>query len=118
MNTSNYQITIEQDNNTYDNRDVKEFDDLNLKDDLLHGIFSYGFEKPSKIQQKAILPIITSNPPADVIGQAQSGTGKTATFTISMLQRIDTHQDKLQALVLAPTRELANQFYWVIIVLV
>ncbi|KAL0482294.1 initiation factor 4A [Acrasis kona] len=95
----------------YDDREVKDFDDMNLKEGLLRGIYSYGFEKPSKIQQRAILPITTSNPPADVIGQAQSGTGKTATFTISMLQRIDTTKPELQALVMAPTRELAQQIH-------
>jgi len=101
----------------YDEREVKEFDDLNLKEELLRGIYAYGFEKPSKIQQRAILPIITSVPPTDVIGQAQSGTGKTATFTISMLQRIDVTQDITQALILAPTRELAQQIHRVILAL-
>jgi translation initiation factor 4A len=90
---------------------------MNLKEELLRGIYAYGFEKPSKIQQRAILPITTSKPPADVIGQAQSGTGKTATFTISMLQRIDTSKNELQALVLAPTRELAQQIHKVILAL-
>jgi len=103
--------------NRYDDREVKDFDDMNLKEDLLKGIYSYGFEKPSKIQQRAILPITTSNPPADVIGQAQSGTGKTATFTISMLQRIDTTKPELQALVMAPTRELAQQIHKVVLAL-
>jgi translation initiation factor 4A len=111
------EIIIENANKNYDDRDVKEFDDMGLKTDLLRGIFAYGYEKPSKIQQKAILPITTSNPPQDVIGQAQSGTGKTATFTISMLQRIDTESKHMQALVLAPTRELVNQTYKVILAL-
>ena len=64
------------------------------------------FEKPSTIQQRAILPVIKGN---EVIAQAQSGTGKTATFAISLLQRIDTSKKECQALVLAPTRELASQ---------
>lgn len=101
----------------YDDREVKDFDDMDLKEELLRGIYAYGFEKPSKIQQRAVLPITTSKPPSDVIGQAQSGTGKTATFTISLLQRIDTTKNELQGLVLAPTRELAQQIHKVILAL-
>ena len=85
---------------------VETFDELNLKKDLLRGIYGYGFEKPSHIQQKAILPIIRGR---DTIAQAQSGTGKTATFAISSLQLIDHDLQEVQALVLAPTRELAQQ---------
>ncbi|WP_411024971.1 DEAD/DEAH box helicase, partial [Salmonella sp. s54836] len=67
--------------------DVAEmFDNMNLKDDLLRGIYSYGFEKPSAIQQRGIIPCIKGT---DIIAQAQSGTGKTATFAISILQRLD-----------------------------
>jgi len=79
---------------------------MGLKDELLRGIYAYGFEKPSAIQQRAILPCISGK---DVIAQAQSGTGKTATFVISILQRIDTTINECQALILAPTRELAQQ---------
>lgn len=82
------------------------FEELQLKDELLRGIFGYGFEKPSPIQQKAILPLIQKK---DTIAQAQSGTGKTATFAIGVLQLIDTSISEVQALVLAPTRELAKQ---------
>lgn len=89
----------------------KSFDDMNLKDDLLRGIFSYGFERPSAIQQKAIKPITQGK---DVIVQAQSGNGKTATFSIGLLQQIDDKIKDLQALVLAPTRELAMQSNYVI----
>ncbi len=71
---------------------------------MLHGIYS-GFELPS-IQQRAILPVIDGH---DVIGQAQSGTGKTATFTIGVLQRIENELDKTQAIILTHTRELALQ---------
>ena len=66
---------------------VANFDDMNLQDNLLRGIYAYGFEKPSTIQQKAIVQIIKGS---DLIAQAQSGTGKTATFSISILQQIDT----------------------------
>jgi len=85
---------------------VPSFDEMNLKEDLLRGIYAFGFEKPSAIQQRAIVPCTTGR---DVIAQAQSGTGKTATFSISILQRIDHTQPNLQALVMAPTRELAQQ---------
>ena len=85
---------------------VETFDELNLKPELLRGIYGYGFEKPSAIQQKAILPIIKG---MDVIAQAQSGTGKTAAFAIGSLQLVDVTKDEIQCLVLSPTRELAQQ---------
>jgi translation initiation factor 4A len=84
----------------------ESFDDYDLNENLLRGIYSYGFEKPSAIQQRAIKPILDGR---DTIGQAQSGTGKTATFAIGCLQRIDYNLHCCQALILAPTRELANQ---------
>ena len=89
----------------YDNV-VYKFDDLNLKPNIVRGIFGYGYETPSAIQQRAILPITEGR---DVLAQAQSGTGKTATFTISALQRINENEKATQALILAPTRELALQ---------
>lgn len=88
------------------------FDEMNLKEKLLRGIYAYGFERPSAIQQRAILPCITGH---DVIAQAQSGTGKTATFSVSLLQQIDTTVNECQALVLAPTRELAHQIQKVVL---
>lgn len=94
----------------YDNV-VYSFDDLNLKPNIVRGIFGYGYESPSAIQQRAILPITEGR---DVLAQAQSGTGKTATFTISALQRIDENLKATQALILAPTRELALQIQNVI----
>lgn len=84
----------------------ESFDDYDLDENLLRGIYSYGFEKPSAIQQRGIKPILDGR---DTIGQAQSGTGKTATFVIGILQRIDMRVNACQALILAPTRELANQ---------
>jgi len=93
---------------------TESFDDMNLKEDLLRGIYAYGFEKPSAIQQRAVLPAIEGH---DVIAQAQSGTGKTATFSVAILQRIDVTKVEVQALVLAPTRELAKQIHKVIIAL-
>merc|ERR1712107_584359 len=77
----------------------ENFDDMNLKEELLRGIYAYGFEKPSAIQQRAIVPCIKG---MDVIAQAQSGTGKTATFSIAILEKIDTGLRECQALILAP----------------
>ncbi|XP_053960739.1 eukaryotic initiation factor 4A-like isoform X2 [Anastrepha ludens] len=90
----------------YDN-----FDDMNLREELLRGIYGYGFEKPSAIQQRAIIPCVKGR---DVIAQAQSGTGKTATFSIAILQQIDVSICECQALILAPTRELATQIQRVV----
>jgi translation initiation factor 4A len=87
---------------------IETFDELNLKTDLLRGIYGYGFDKPSSIQMRAILPIIRQK---DVIAQAQSGSGKTGTFVIGTLQVIDLSKLEVQALILAPTRELAQQIY-------
>lgn len=93
---------------------VYKFDDMNLSQELLRGVFGYGFEEPSAIQQRAILPIIEAH---DVLAQAQSGTGKTGTFSIAALQRIDVNVKAPQALMLAPTRELALQIQKVVIAL-
>jgi len=82
------------------------FDQMNLHENLLRGIYAYGFEKPSAIQQKGIVPFAKG---LDVIQQAQSGTGKTATFCAGILQNLDYNILECQALVLAPTRELAQQ---------
>ncbi|KAH3764918.1 eukaryotic initiation factor 4A-3 [Pelomyxa schiedti] len=90
---------------------VDDFNDMNLNEELLRGIYNYGFEKPSMIQQKAIRPLCEGR---DVIAQAQSGTGKTGAFTIGALQRVDPNAEGCQALFLSPTRELANQTYSVI----
>ncbi|ANB12300.1 translation initiation factor eIF4A [Sugiyamaella lignohabitans] len=93
---------------------VDSFDALNLKEPLLRGIFAHGFETPSSIQQRAILPVIKKH---DVLAQSQSGTGKTATFSIATLQNIDTNIKATQALILAPTRELALQIQKVVLAL-
>ncbi len=82
------------------------FDEMNLKDELTRGIYNYGYERPSEIQSKGIGPIISGR---DVIGQAQSGMGKTATYSISTLQVIDHKIRDTQAIILANTRELAAQ---------
>lgn len=88
------------------------FDTMGLKDQLLRGVYGYGFETPSAIQQRAIVPITTDR---DVIAQAQSGTGKTATFAIGILQKVDPALKECQSLILAPTRELAQQIQSVVL---
>jgi translation initiation factor 4A len=93
---------------------VDNFDAMGLKEDVLRGVYAYGFEKPSAIQQRAILPLAKGH---DLIAQAQSGTGKTATFTIGILQRLDFSLNECQALILAPTRELASQIQKVVLAL-
>ncbi len=102
-------IGNEQDNNkeqTNNYKTIDSFEDLEIDQDIIRGVFSYGFERPSKIQSKAILPVIDGR---DVIAQAQSGTGKTATFCIGTLSRIEKEINAIQALVLVHTREMALQ---------
>lgn len=89
-----------------DDAPCPSFDAMKLKPDLLKGIYAYGFEKPSAIQQRAIRPIVRGR---DVIAQSQSGTGKTAVFSISSLQLLDETSRDCQVIVLSPTRELAEQ---------
>lgn len=84
----------------------KQWDDIEMNPKLLRGIYSYGFEKPSPIQQKAVLPMMDGR---DIIGQAQSGTGKTGAFTVGTLQNIDTSKPHTQAIIISPTHELARQ---------
>jgi len=93
---------------------AETFDAMDLREELLRGIYSYGFEKPSAIQMRGILPVLEGK---DTIAQAQSGTGKTATFSIATLQMIDLSLNKCQALILAPTRELAQQIQKVVVAL-
>ena len=84
------------------------FDDMGISELILRGIYSYGFETPSRVQARAIKALVTKK---DCIVQAQSGTGKTATFVIGTLNNIDFSKEHVQAIVLAPTRELADQIY-------
>jgi len=85
---------------------VKTWDDLDIKPDLLRGIYAYGFEYPSEIQKKAIPALFSGK---DIIAQAQSGTGKTGTFSIGALQHVDTTSQTTQIVIMSPTRELATQ---------
>jgi ATP-dependent RNA helicase len=84
----------------------ENFEALGLREDLLRGIYAYGFERPSAIQQRAIEPIVAGR---DIIAQSQSGTGKTAVFCIGMLQVLNSATNETQMLTLSPTRELAEQ---------
>ena len=86
--------------------EINSWDELDIDPNILRGIYAYGYEKPSPIQRKAIRPIIAGK---DIIGQAQSGTGKTATFSIGALSTIRINEPTTQVLILSPTRELTMQ---------
>ena len=90
---------------------ISNWDELDVEPTILRGIYSYGLEHPSPIQSRAILPVIRGH---DVIGQAQSGTGKTATFTIASLARVDLTKHETQIIIVAPTRELTQQIETVV----
>lgn len=93
--------------NLHDNLQMYEsFDEMGLQDNLIRGVYSYGFETPSKIQKIAIVPMSKHT---DILAQSQSGTGKTGAFTIGSLSVVDTSIKAPQVLVICPTRELAQQ---------
>ena len=97
---------------SYSIKEFNKWEDLEQLDpNLLRGIYGYGFDNPSIIQQKSILSLFDRK---DMIAQAQSGTGKTGAFTVGVLQNIDTGVKKVQGLILAPTRELAKQIHDVV----
>ena len=98
---------------SYTPKEFDKWEDLEgvISEELMRGIYAYGFDTPSLIQRKALLTIFDKK---DIIAQAQSGTGKTGVFTIGVLQKVDTEVNKTQAMILAPTRELAKQIYDVI----
>jgi translation initiation factor 4A len=87
-------------------KNIEKWDDIDLKTDILRGIYNYGFENPSEIQKKTIFPIMQGK---DLIAQAQSGSGKTGAFVIGALQSIDIKQKTTQVLIIAPTHELVKQ---------
>ena len=88
----------------------ENFDGLNLNENLLKGVYLYGFTQPSKIQINGISSINTGK---DCILQSQSGTGKTATYLLGVLNRIDPNEKGCQGIIIAPTRELADQIHGV-----
>ena len=90
---------------------IENWSDANLKDDIIRGIYGVGYENPSPIQRKSISPIVSGK---DVIAQAQSGTGKTGAFAVSVLELIDETAHYHQVIILCPTRELAIQSHEVI----
>lgn len=88
---------------------ARTFQELNLPKHLLDAIFEMGFERPSAIQEEALPRILAKDKPRNLIGQAQSGSGKTAAFVLGMLYRIEIGSPDIQALCVTPTRELAVQ---------
>jgi len=98
------------DNNISTNM-INKWDDLVIDENILRGIYSFGFEDPSPIQRKAIIPIINKQ---DIIAQAQSGTGKTGAFSIGALSHVDLNSKTTQVLIMAPTHELSSQIATVI----
>jgi translation initiation factor 4A len=90
---------------------INRWDELDIDPCILRGIYSFGFENPSPIQSKSIIPIIQKH---DIIAQAQSGTGKTAAFSIGALAQVELQKSTNQILIMSPTHELTNQIATVI----
>jgi ATP-dependent RNA helicase DDX19/DBP5 len=109
--TTGDRLKVIQNDTTSHLTGAKTFQELNLPKHLLDAIFAMGFDRPSAIQEEA-LPRILSDPPRNLIGQAQSGSGKTAAFTLGMLYRLEVNDPPTtQALCVTPTRELAIQIF-------
>lgn len=106
--TDNNNFINNEEDDLYDEEiyQINSWDDIEMDHAILRGIYSYGFENPSPIQKKAIKPIIMGK---DIIAQAQSGTGKTAAFSVGALACINLKENATQVLVLSPTRELTVQ---------
>jgi len=100
------EVTLSDDRALYTS--AATFEELGLPVELLQGVYSMKFSKPSKVQAVS-LPMILAAPPRNLIAQAHNGSGKTACFVLGMLSRVDTTKDVPQALCLVPTRELARQ---------
>ncbi|KAF9581369.1 RNA helicase required for poly(A+) mRNA export [Lunasporangiospora selenospora] len=105
---STFQVQVEYQDPTAPTKAISSFEDMNLQEEILRGIYMKKFTKPSQIQQIAV-PLLLRNPPQHLIAQSQSGTGKTASFVLAMLSKLDGTSPKPQAIVLLPTRELARQ---------
>ncbi|CAO3565609.1 unnamed protein product [Mortierella alpina] len=107
------EVEVQQTDSSSPLHSIKSFEDLNMDANLLKGIYNAKFAKPSKIQEHA-LPLLLRDPPEHLIAQAESGTGKTASFSLAVLTRLNRDDPSAQALILAPTRELARQIVAVI----
>jgi len=106
LNDNNLESNENNEDKYDESYEISTWDELDISTDLLRGIYANGFEMPSPIQKKAIKPIIMKK---DIIAQAQSGTGKTATFTIGALSNVNLEDKNVQVMVLSPTRELSIQ---------
>lgn len=108
-------LVIDQSNPESPLFSVGSFEDLKLRPELLKGVYAMGFNKPSKIQETALPLILGSHAaPQNLIAQSQSGTGKTAAFSLGMLSKVDESRTVTQCLCICPARELARQLYEVI----
>ena len=97
----------EDENNQY----CTSFDNINLKEYTLRGIYAYGWEKPSDIQKQSLIKLLSGK---DIILQASAGAGKTGVFVIGALEKVDLNLKDLQVLIISPTRELSIQTYNII----
>jgi translation initiation factor 4A len=112
MSVVNVNVNVNENENENSKEETfSSWDELDIDQSILRGIYAYGFEKPSPIQSKAVIPIYKGH---DIIAQAQSGTGKTAAFTIGALSRVDLTENFTQVLVMSPTHELTRQISAVI----
>jgi superfamily II DNA/RNA helicase len=111
--SNSHNRVVDKDEPEYIPKEFEKWEDLEgvINEDIMRGIYAYGFDSPSMIQRKALLTMFDKK---DIIAQAQSGTGKTGVFTIGVLQNVKPNINKTQAMILAPTRELAKQIYDVI----
>ncbi|KAF9545052.1 RNA helicase required for poly(A+) mRNA export [Mortierella hygrophila] len=103
-----YDVHVIQQDQSSPYHSITRFEELNLHEDILKGLYNKKFDRPSKIQEHA-LPLLMKNPPQHLIGQAQSGTGKTAAFCLAVLSRLNFDDPDCQAIILSPTRELTQQ---------
>ncbi|KAG0070216.1 RNA helicase required for poly(A+) mRNA export [Linnemannia elongata] len=103
-----YDVHVIQQDQSSPYHSIMSFEELNLHEDILKGLYNKKFDRPSKIQEHA-LPLLLKNPPQHLIGQAQSGTGKTAAFCLAILSRLNFDDPDCQAIILSPTRELTQQ---------
>ncbi|XP_076359365.1 DEAD-box helicase Dbp80-like isoform X2 [Tachypleus tridentatus] len=105
---SSHDVEVQQKDPNSPLYSVKSFEQLNINNDLLKGVYAMGFNFPSKIQGTA-LPALLADPPQNMIAQSQNGTGKTAAFILASLSRVDPSKPFPQVLILSPTYELATQ---------